>query len=78
MPDLTTAQKTALTNLTTSISTKKSAYMTAYNAARTAAAGGAVVLTAGATVTTLWNELVALRQQRNDLLAQHRAAGIKI
>jgi hypothetical protein len=76
-PTPTAAMVSQLATMNTNITTKRTAYMTAYNTDRTAS-GLPVGVGLTGTVSTLWNELVALRDQRNTQLATWRSQGYKI
>jgi hypothetical protein len=69
---LTKKQQKTLDDVEKQISTSRTSWLAAYDQAK---ANGSVVMEPGSTLKLLWDQLVTLREKRNDLLAQYRASG---
>lgn len=73
----TNKQVKALEKAEKAVADKRSAYLSAYDKEKTAT-GVAVVLKEGSLLKQLWDELTALREERNRLLDEFRASGVNI
>lgn len=76
MKDNTKKQEKALETVEKNLTAKRTQWLAAYDQAK--AARGSVVLEEGSTIRTIWEELLVLRAQKNDLLVQMRAEGKNI